>query len=189
MRFLPSQLIKDNKKFQYGLIKKGARSKEYENSIQMMVTNGILNRSYRLNDIRSPLLGCKDQESFKLYFNDVGFLYTNLYLNRLKMMTGNDLRRSLIENDVANTLVKLGYTLYYYQTEGKAEIQFIIQTRNGKIVPIEVVDMKMTKAKAMSMFSAKFDIKDCIRLTEDNFSSKKGIRLIPVYATCCLDNL
>ncbi len=189
IRFLPSQLIKNNKKFQYVLMRKGARSKEYDSSIQNMVTNGILNRSYRITNVISPLLSVKDSESFKLYFNDVGLLYSLLFVNQSQFATDLDIRRSLVENDVANTLVKQGYALYYYQTEGKAEIQFVIQTRSGKIVPIEVVDMKMTKAKAMSMFAQKFNITECIRLTEDNFSSKKGIRLIPIYALCCLNNL
>ena len=189
IRFLPSQIIKENKKFQYGLIRKGARSKEYEESINMLVTNGLVNRSFRLNDVKSPLLGSKDNESFKLYFNDVGLLYTSLYLTKTILLTNDDIRRSLIENDIANTLVKLGFSLYYYQSDGKAEIQFVIQNRNGKIIPIEVVNMKLTKAKAMSMFLKKFEMSDCIRLTEDNFSKKKNIRFVPVYAACCLKDL
>ena len=186
---LPSSLIKDNKKFQYGAIRKGARSKEYEDSINYLVTNGILNRSYRLNDIKSPLLGAKDIESFKLYFNDVGLFFTSLFLNKARFLTDIDIRRSLVENEVANSLVRLGYNLYYYQSDGKAEINFVIQDRNGKIMPIEVVNMKLTKAKAMSMFLSKFNLSECIRLTEDNFSKKKGIRFIPVYAACYLKEL
>ena len=189
MEVIPSCLIKDNKKFQYGMIKKGARSKDYENSINLMVTNGMLNKSYRLNDVASPLMSYKDQDSFKLYYNDVGILYTSLFLNNARLMTDNDIKRSLIENDVANTLIKLGYSLYYYQSDGKAEINFVIQNRNGKIIPIEVVNMKLTKAKAMSMFLNKYGITDCIRLTEDNFSKKKGIKMVPVYAICCLKDL
>ena len=189
IRFLPSQLIKENKKFQYGLIKKGARSKDYENSINYLVTNGILNRSYRLNDVNSPLSSFKDLLSFKLYFNDVGLLFSLLFLNKSKLLMNDDIRRSLIENDIANTLIKIGYSLYYYQSDGKAEIQFVIQNRIGKIIPIEVVNMKLTKAKAMSMFLKKYNLFDSIRITEDNFSKKKNIRFIPIYATNCLKDL
>lgn len=190
IRFLPEQLSKENKKFQYGLIKKGARSKDYEESINNLVTNGIINRSYRLNDVKSPLSSYKDLESFKLYFNDVGLLYSTLFLNKSKLTMDNDIRRSLVENDAANTLVKLGYSLYYYQSDGKAEIQFVVQDRrNGKIIPIEVVDMKLTKAKAMSMFLKKYELSDSIRLTEDNFSKKKNVRFIPIYALICLKDL
>ncbi len=189
IRFLPSQLIKENKKFQYGLIKKGARSKDYEGSINNLVINGLLNRSFRLNDVKSPLSSYKDTLSFKLYFNDAGLLFSLLFLNKSKLLMSDDIRRSLIENDIANTLIKQGYSLYYYQSDGKAEIQFVIQNRIGKIIPIEVVNMKLTKAKAMSMFLKKFDLSDSIRLTEDNFSKKKNIRFIPVYAACCLKDI
>ena len=188
-RFLPQTLIKENKKFQYGIIRKGARSKEYEDSINYLVSNNILNRSYKLNDIKSPIMSSKDLESFKLYFNDVGLLYTLLHVNKPKFLMDSDLRRSLIENDVANTLIKLGYNLYYYQSDGKAEINFVIQNRQGKIIPIEVVNMRLSKAKAMSLFLNKFNLIDCVRLTEDNFSNKKGVRMIPVYAACLLKDL
>ena len=186
---LPELLTKENKKFQYGVLKKGARSKDYESIINSLTTNGLLNRSYRLNDIKSPIMGCRDLESFKLYFSDVGLLYTGLFLNKTKFTTDDDIRRNLYENEVANALIRLGYSLYYYQSDGKAEINFVIQTRNGKIIPIEIVNMKLTKAKAMSMFLNKFELTDCIRLTEDNFSKKKGTRMIPVYATCYLKDL
>lgn len=186
---LPICLSKDNKKFQYGMIKKGARSKDYEDSINYLVTNGLINRSYRLNEISSPLMGGRDLDSFKLYFNDVGLLYTNLFVNKARLMTDNDIKRCLIENDIANTLVKLGYSLYYYQSDGKAEISFIVQNRNGKIIPIEIVNMKLTKAKAMSVFLNKFNLTDCVRLTENNFSKRKGVKMVPVYAACCLKDL
>ena len=189
MSVLPACLIKDNKKFQYGAIKKGARSKEYEDSINNLVANGILIRSFRLNDVKSPLLGARDVESFKLYFNDSGFLYTSLFLNKQRFLMNLDLRRSLVENEVANTLVRNGFNLYYYQSDGKAEINFVVQDRNGKIMPIEVVNMKLTKAKAMSLFVSKYNLNECIKLTEDNFSKKKGVRYIPVYATCYLKEL
>ena len=100
-----------------------------------------------------------------------------------------DIRRSLVENEIANTLVRNGYNVYYYQSDGKAEISFVVQDRNGKIMPIEVVNMKLTKAKAMSLFTSKFNLEECIRFTEDNFSKKKGVRLIPIYAACYLKEL
>ena len=189
MSVLPICLTKENKKFQYGAIKKGARSKEYEDSINNLVANGIVVRSFRLNDVKSPLLSARDVESFKLYFNDVGLLYTSLFLNKHRFLMDLDIRRSLVENEIANTLVRNGFNLYYYQSDGKAEISFVVQDRSGKIMPIEVVNMKLTKAKAMSLFTSKFNLEECIRLTEDNFSKKKGVRFIPVYAACYLKEL
>ena len=107
----------------------------------------------------------------------------------MKFMQDDDIRRTLIENDVANTLISMGYSLYYYQSEGKTEISFVVQNRMGEIIPIEILNMNLTKAKALSMFMAKFKVSNPIRLTEDNFSKKKNVRYIPVYATFCLKDL
>lgn len=186
---LSYQLLKENKKFQYGNIKKGSRSKDYESSINFLGMNGLIHRSFKLNDVKSPLSSFKDTESFKLYPNDVGLLYTLMHINKIKFLTDNDLRRTLIENNVANTLVNLGYSLYYYQSEGKTEISFVIQNRMGEIIPIEIVNMNLTKAKALSMFMSKFKVGNPIRLTEDNFSKKKNVRYIPIYAAFCLKEL
>ncbi len=186
---LPYQLLKENKKFQYGNIKKGSRSKDYETSINYLGMNQLIHRSFKLNDVKSPLSSYRDPESFKLYPNDVGLLYTMMHLNKMKFITDNDIRKTLIENNVANTLVNLGYNLYYYQSEGKTEISFVIQNRLGNIIPIEIVNMNLTKAKALSMFMTKFKVNNPIRLTEDNFSKKKNVKYIPLYATFCLKDL
>ena len=189
MENIPYALSKENKKFQYGIIKKGARSKDYELSITALVNNGIVNRSFRINNVKSPLVKEKDEESFKLYYNDVGLLYTGLFMNHNKLLTDNNLRKSLIENDIANTLIKLGYSIYYYQTEAKSEVEFIIQNNIGKIIPIELTSTKSSKSKILSTFSDKFNINEAIKITEDNFIKRKNTRLIPVYAICCLKDL
>ena len=186
---LGSQLIKDNKKFQYGNIKKGSRSKDYEASINYLGLNGLIHRSFKLDDVKSPLSSHKDIESFKLYPNDVGILYTMLNLNQVKFINDNNIRRTLIETDVANTMINMGYSLYYYQSEGKTEINFVIQNRMGDIIPIEIANKNLSKAKALSMFIAKYKIENSIRLTEENFSKKKNVRYIPVYASFCLKDL
>lgn len=186
---LPYQLKKENRKFQYGLIKKGGRSKDYENYINSFVANSIVNRSCRLLDIKSPLSSVKDIESFKLYVNDCGLLFTMLHLNKVKLLTDDDIRRCLVENNVANVLANNGVSLYYYQSDGKSEISFIVQNKIGVIIPIEVFDMKLTKAKSLSMFLSKYNIHDAIRITEDNFGHKKNIRYVPTYASFCIKDL
>ena len=186
---LPYQLLKDNHKFQYGLIKKGGRSKEYENSINYLTHNSLVNRSYRLLDIKSPLSSYKDLESFRLYANDSGLLVTMMHLNKMKLITDNTIRRSVIENNVANTLVSFGHSLYYYQSDGKAEISFVIQNKFGKIIPVEIVNPKLLKAKSLSLFLSKYNMTSAIKITEENFSKRKEIISIPVYATFCLRDL
>lgn len=189
MKNIPVVLAKENKKFQYGVIKKGARSKDYDLSISSLVNSGIINRSFRVVNVSNPLVKEKDEESFKLYYNDVGLLYSCLFMNHSKLLTDNNLRKSLLENDIANTLIKLGYNIYYYQTEAKAEVEFIIQNKLGKIIPIELTSTKSSKSKILSTFNDKFNIKEAIKITEDNFIKRKNTRLIPVYAICCLKDL
>ena len=108
-------------------------------------------------------------------------------MNRAKLMNNDDLRRILIENNVANMISNWGYSLYYYQSEGKAEVSFVIQNRNGKIIPIEVVNKRLVKAKSLSLLLSKFDINDSYRITEENFSKKKNVYSVPVYAIFCLN--
>ena len=109
--------------------------------------------------------------------------------NKNKKLTDNEIKRTLIECNVSNTLINLGYSIYYYQSDGKSEINFIIQNRMGEIIPIEILNMNLTKAKALSMFTSKYKVASPIRLTEDNFTKKKNIRYIPVYASFCLKEL
>ena len=183
------QLSKDNKKFQYGLIKDGGRSKEYENSLNFLHNNGLIYKCYKLNEVKSPLSMNRDKESFKVYYNDSGFLYKKLYINRTQFATDEKLKMLIYENSIASSLVATGYSLQYYQSQGKAEIDFVIQTRSGNIIPIEITPHIKSKSKALSIYIEKFKPNECIRITTDNFANKNGIRYIPVYATFCLENL
>ena len=186
---VPFQLQKPNKKFQYGLIKTGGRSKDYEKAINFLYNNGFVYKSHKISKVKSPLSSCKDLDNFKLYLNDTGILFSKMYLNKNKFLTDNRIKYTIIENMIAITLVNAGYNLYYYQSEGKAEVNFVVQTRIGKIIPIEIVNKNMSKAKSLTLFMNKFDIKEAVRVTEDNFSIKKGVKYIPTYALFCLSDI
>ena len=118
---LSSQLLKENKKFQYGNIKKGSRSKDYESCIKFLGINSLIHRSFKLTDVKSPLSSYKDLECFKLYPNDVGILYSMMNLNKNSFLTNTDVRRVLIECNVANTLIEYGYSLYYFNLRVKVK--------------------------------------------------------------------
>ncbi len=186
---IPFQLQKSNKKFQYGLIKTGGRSKDYEKSIEFLCQNGFAYKSNRIMEVKYPLSSCKDADNFKLYFDDTGLLFNKMYLNRTKFLSDFSIKNTIIENMVAITIANMGFNLYYYQSEGKAEVSFVVQTRLGKVVPIEIVNRNLSKAKSLTLFMNKFGVKDAIRITEDNFSLKKGIKYIPIYAIFCLEDI
>ena len=186
---IPFQLEKTNKKFQYGLIKTGGRSKEYEKAISFLTNNGFVYKSYKISSVSSPISKCKDLDNFKLYLTDTGLLFNRLYLNKTKFLSNDKIKNTIIENSIAISLIDAGLSLYYYQSDGKAEVSFVIQDRIGRIIPIELVNKNMSKAKALTLFMNKYNINEAIRITEDNFSVKKGIRYIPVYSLFCLKKL
>ena len=183
---MPEQLLKENKKFQYGIIGPGRRAKEYESAINYIVNNQILYRSYKITKAESPLSSCKENESFKLYLPDDGILQTMMHLNKEEIEKNEVIRETLYENHVAKTLVESGYVLYYYQSEGKAEVNFVIQNRTGKIIPLEITIKTNSKAKSLSVFMKKNIVTQGFRVTENNFQTKKDIRYIPIYAIFCL---
>lgn len=185
---IPNQLKKENKKFQYGCIGQGKRAKEYETAINYLVNNQLVYRSYKIKNVKSPLSSCRETDSFKLYLPDDGLLFTMLHLNLKRFASDEKIKETLYENHIAKTLVEAGYSLYYYQSEGKAEVNFVIQNRLGQIIPIEIATKSMSKAKSLSVFIKKYITQQAYRITENNFSTKKEVRYIPVYAVFCLND-
>ena len=187
MESIPKQLEKDNKKFQYGVLGYGRRAKEYENSINFLVTNQLVYRSYKIRVAKSPLSSCRELDSFKLYLPDDGLLSMRYNLTKDRLRVDDNIKQALYENHIAHTLVEAGYSLYYYQSEGKAEVNFVIQNRMGKIIPIELATKQGSKVKSLSVFMKKYIVTDAYRITESNFSTKKNVRYLPIYAIFCLN--
>ena len=184
---LPEQLKKENKKFQYGLMGTGKRAKEYESTINYLINNQLVYRSYKITTVKSPLSSCREKDSFKLYLPDDGLLFSMLHLNYKQMVSDEKIKETLYENHIAKTLVEAGYSLYYYQSEGKAEVNFVVQNRMGEIIPIEIATKMNSKAKSLSVFMKKFTVPQAYRITENNFATKKGVRYIPIYSVFCLN--
>ena len=111
-----------------------------------------------------------------------------MHLSRKKFMSDEVVRETLYENHIAKTLLEAGYSLYYYQSGGKAEVNFVVQNRMGKIIPIEITTRAMSKAKSLSVLMKKFTVTEAYRITENNFSTKKEIRYLPVYSIFCLND-
>ena len=187
MESIPKQLEKDNKKFQYGVLGYGRRAKEFEKSINFLVTNQLVYRSYKIRVAKSPLSSCRELDSFKLYLPDDGLLSMRYNLTKDRLKVDENIKQALYENHIAHTLVEAGYSLYYYQSEGKAEVNFVIQNRMGKIIPIELATKQGSKVKSLSVFMKKYIVTDAYRITENNFSSKKNVRYLPIYAIFCLN--
>ena len=181
---IPVQLAKENQKFQYKVISKGGTSSIFGEAILWLKNSGIVNQIYRVKP-EIPLEMHKDLTSFKLYMSDVG-LFVNkarypLYQIDLNTQPTMISMGPLTEHYVANELRIKGYDAYYWESDGKAEIDFIIQ-KETEIVPIEVKSSIRTKSRSLDLYMNKFNPKYGIRISEKNFGMEDGIKSVPLYA-------
>lgn len=190
---ISSQLAKENKKFQYKLIKSGARAYEYETAINWLNASGIINQCTKIKEGKLPLSAFIEPESFKIYMSDVGLLCskfgipTNIVIVENDNM--NDFKGALAENYVCNSLVQCGLKPYYWESNGKAEVDFVVQDKEGNIIPIEVKSGIHTRSKSLNVFKSLYKIPYSIRISTKNFGFENDIKCIPLYSVFCLDNL
>lgn len=185
---IPVQLAKDNQKFQYKVISKGGTSSIFGEAILWLKNSGIVNQVYKANAI-VPIEMYKDLASFKLYMNDVG-----LFVNKARYpLYQIDLSESptmiamgpLTEHYVANELRAKGYNSYYWESDGKAELDFMIQ-KDSDIIPIEVKTSTHIKARSLDLYIKKYNPKYAIRISEKNFGFENNIKSVPLYAAFCI---
>ena len=186
---IPVQLAKDNKKFQYKLIKKGGTSTIFGDSINWLVNAGIVNKCIKTK-IGIPLKMYEELDSFKLYMNDVGLL-TNLsefpiYLIKNREAVNETMIGMLTENYVASSLKFNGLNLNYWKNDYDSEIDFILQSKNGLIIPLEVKTSNHTKSRSLNIYMKEFNPKYAIRVSTKNFGYYNNIKSVPLYAVFCL---
>ena len=185
---IPVQLAKDNQKFQYKVISKGATSSIFGEAILWLKNSGIVNQIYKANAVL-PIEMYKDLSSFKLYMNDVG-LFVNkarypLYQIDLSEQPVMISMGPLTEHYVANELRAKGYDSYYWESDGKAELDFMIQ-KDADIIPIEVKTSTHVKARSLDLFMKTYNPKYAIRISERNFGFENNIKSVPLYAVFCI---
>ena len=186
---MPAQLAKENKKFQYKLIRKGATAGLFGDSIAWLVHSGVVLSCDRITRAELPLIAFRDVSAFKLYLSDVGLLssftgilWENIVRNELSVLY----RGALTENYVAQTLKASGYDLYYWTGDAPAaEVDFVIQ-KEGQIIPIEVKSGENVNARSLKHFQNMYQPKKVIRLSEKNFGTDGNVYAIPLYAVFCI---
>ena len=183
------QLSKKNTRFQYKLIKTGARAAEFENAVEWLALSGIVSQIYKVEQIKKPLENYRDIDSFKIYVSDVGLLCAkkDLLAHDVLYMDGelNDFKGGLVENYVNTQLVLNGYKTYYWMSDRGAEVDFIIQI-GGDIIPIEVKSADNTKAKSLGIYIQTNNPKYSIKISTRNFGFEDGKKTIPLYAAFCI---
>ena len=185
---IPVQLAKDNPKFQYKVISRGGTSTIFGEAILWLKNSGIVNQVYKVEP-ELPLEMHKDLTSFKLYMSDVG-LFVNkagypLYQIDLEIQPTMISMGPLTEHYVANELRVNGYETYYWESDGKAKLDFIIQ-KNTDIIPIEVKTSIHTKSRSLDLYMKINNPKYGIRISEKNFGFENNIKSVPLYAVFCI---
>ena len=184
---IPTQLAKENKKFIYGLIKKGARAREYEIALSWLIDCGLIYQVNRVNNCKVPLSAYQDFSAFKLYLLDVGLLSAMAGLDSKTLLEGNEIfeefKGSLTEQYVLCQLKECTDLSVYYWTSdsGIAEIDFITQI-GGNNVPIEVKASENLQAKSLKTFVEKYKTKINIRTSMSNYKKEERLINIPLYS-------
>ena len=189
-RSLPAQLAKDNKKFQYKLIRKGATAGLFGDSIAWLVMAGVVLEADRVTRGEMPVRVFRDVTAFKLYMADTGLLSAFAGImpeNMIRDDLSDVYKGALTENYVAQTLKGNGYDLYYWTSDSpQAEVDFVIQ-KEGKVIPVEVKYGENVHARSIKHYIRMYHPETVIRLTARNFGEDEdGMKSIPLYAAFCL---
>jgi predicted AAA+ superfamily ATPase len=183
---IPAQLGKENKKFVYGVLREGARAKDFELAIQWLVDSGLLLKVHRISKPDLPLIAYQDIFSFKLYFNDVGLLSAKSNLDVKTIIDGSEIftefKGSLTEQFVIQQLTNRKNMPIFYWTNDKstAEVDFVMQ-HDGEVIPIEVKAAENLKAKSFKFFCEKFNPKIAIRTSLADFREESWLTNVPLY--------
>lgn len=183
---IPSQLAKENRKFIYGLIREGARAKEYETAIMWLSDCGLVHKVSRITAPHLPLKAYEDLKAFKLFLVDVGLLGALAGLNQKILLDGNDLfvefKGALIEQYVLQQLVTnpdLG--IYYYTNDrGNCEIDFLVDD-GEKIIPLEVKAEINLRAKSLKSYRDKYSPEVSVRASMADYKVTDGLVDLPLY--------
>lgn len=184
---IPSQLAKENKKFIYGVIREGARAKDYETAIMWLSDCGLVHKVSRVNSAGIPLKAYEDLKAFKLYIVDVGLLGCMAGLRQSTLLDGNDLflefKGALTEQYVCQqlkTIENLG--VYYYTNDrGSCEVDFIVDT-GERIIPVEVKAEVNLRAKSLKTYKDKFAPEISVRTSMADFKRQEWLVNLPLYA-------
>lgn len=184
---IPSSLAKENKKFKYVDIEKGANRREFESAIDWLESSEMVYKCKYVNKVEIPLKVYAQDNTFKLYLSDIGILtslleieFSEILLNENFMFKG-----AIVENYVAQAFIANNISLYYWNSGNKAEVDFLLYNKDG-IIPVEVKAGNNTQSKSLNIYKEKYNPKYSIRISTKNFGFANGIKSIPLYATFCI---
>jgi hypothetical protein len=186
---IPSQIAKENNKFIFSHVRKGARAKDLEDALEWLVSAGIAYRLKLVSTPELPLSGMADNTYFKVYMSDVGLLRKKSNVNYRTILEGDKsfihFKGALTENYVMTQMQCMGIDSYFWRTNSEAEIDFITDWE-GVLLPIEVKAADNTKAKSLHIFcsrySPKMAVKTSLKNVGDNMDSATHVWSLPLYS-------
>lgn len=181
---VPNQLARENKKFLYSAIRQGGRAKEFEIALQWLVEAGLIHKVKLITVPKIPLSAYVKMNAFKIYLVDVGLLGAMVNLSATTLLDENELfqefRGAITENYVAQELVHSHYSLFYWTSEGRAEVDFILEN-SDLIYPLEVKSGSSSKKKSLKVYEESYRPKMAIRCSPMNLRKDGNILNCPLY--------
>lgn len=187
---IPRQLSKENKKFQYSVVKKGSTASMYAGSLQWIEDAGIISRCYNLSITELPLEGNSEEDVFKVYMRDCG-----LFISMLEDGTQYDIlqgnlyayKRAIFENLVADIFAKMGRKLYYFHKDSGLEIDFVIRYKGEcTLVEVKASTGNTKSTKTVLLHPEKYHVSSAIKLGDYNVGRTGQILTLPLYMTFLL---
>ncbi|NDV80211.1 ATP-binding protein [Dysgonomonas sp. 511] len=186
---IPAQLAKENAKFQYKVVQRGGTATIFGEAIEWLILAGIALKCQRLDHGYIPISAYVDLINFKLYMADIGILTLRSKIPLQTILSpievDNTFLGAMTENYVAQVFASKGYDLMYWQSDGKAEVDFVLQIGDA-VIPVEVKKGKRNRSKSLGVFVEKYKSPYSIRISKKNFGFENGIKSVPLYATFCI---
>ena len=182
---IPAQLAKENRKFIYGLMRQGARAKDYELALSWLIDCGLIHKINNVTKPSIPLKAYADMSAFKLYLVDVGLLSALSELDAQSLLTGNDLfeefKGALTEQYVLQQLITLKdvSTYYWSAANAKAEVDFLLQVQ-GKVIPLEVKAAENLQAKSLRVYHQKYEPELALRTSLSDYRQEDWLTNWPL---------
>ncbi|MDR1158012.1 MAG: ATP-binding protein [Oscillospiraceae bacterium] len=187
---VPAQLAKENRKFQYKVIKSGARAGEYAVALDWLKAAGMIHKCIHVTEGKMPLSAYAENEAFKVYMVDTGLLCSKLDIAAHIVLhtphSFDGFKGALAENYIMQALVTNGITPYYWSSSGKAEVDFVFQDRQGNIIPLEAKSADNVRAKSLRNYRDIYKPIHSVRVSAKNFGFENSIKSVPLYAAFCL---
>lgn len=182
---IPKQLSKENKKFQYSVVKKGSTASKYAGSLQWIEDAGIISRCYNLTATELPLDGNAQDDVFKVYMRDCGLFISMLEDGtQFDVLQGNLARYkgAILENLIADMFTKMGRKLYYFHKNSGLEVDFVIRYKGEcTLVEVKASSGNTKSTKTILAHPEKYHVNSAIKLGDYNVGRSGEILTLPLY--------